>query len=235
MGSSRLPGKVLADIGGQPVLTHLFDRLKQATMLDDLVLATTNASPDNVLEEWARDQAIPIYRGSEDDVLGRVIDAHRMMGTDVIVELTGDCAFLDPEIVDLAITSFIHNDCDIVTNTVRRSFPIGMDVQVFQFSALAHVAAKVEDAAVREHVSLYFYEHPETYRIIHLLPLRHWFEPDYRLVLDYEEDLVFLREIWSRLFPRHGPTFSLEQMIELLRDEPQLLDINRHCLQKTAR
>lgn len=235
MGSSRFPGKVLADVAGQPALTRLLRRLRQAEGLDEIVLATTTEPADDALERWAADQGVALYRGSEKDVLRRVVEAQQSVGGEVIVEITGDCVLVDPELLDTAIQAFHENDCDVVSNTTKRSFPNGMDLQVFSLADLAEVDRTVDDPAVREHVSLYFYEHPERYRIHHFFALRRWAHPDYRLVLDYHEDLLLINEIYGRLGPRCGDRFGLEDVMALLRQEPGLLAINSHCVERSAR
>lgn len=235
MGSSRLPGKVLADICGRSALDRLVDRLRGCVHLDDIVLATSTDTRDDVLERWARDSGVAAYRGSEDDVLQRVVDAHRFMKSGIVVEITGDCPLLDPEIIDLGIETFLSNECDVVTNARIPSYPQGDDVQVFRFEDLAHVAATIEDPAVREHVSLYFYEHPELYRVIHLIAPGSYKHPDLRLQLDYAEDLAFIRAVYERLEPVHGARFGVSRILELLRKEPNLASINAHCVEKPVR
>jgi spore coat polysaccharide biosynthesis protein SpsF len=235
MGSSRLPGKVLADIAGEPALTRLLRRLRLAQRLDGIVLATTTGPADNVLEEWAEREGVAIYRGSEDDVLGRVTAAQESMGSDVVVEITGDNVLGDPELIDLAVETFLANDCDVVTNSVHHSYPNGMEVQVFTLAGLADVARRVQDPVVREHVSLHFYEHPDRYRIVHLLAPRRWARPDYRLVLDYPEDHVLLAEVYRRLQPLHGDAFGLDEILALLEEQPELAAVNRDREDKPAR
>ncbi len=235
MGSSRYPGKVLADIRGKPALTRLVSRLRRAERLDDVVLATSVSPLDDALEAWAKENRVAVHRGSEDDVLLRVVEAHRKMKSEIIVEVTGDCILLDPEIIDLGIRTFLENECDVVSNTRKLSFPMGLDVQVFRFRDLERVAAEISDPAVREHVSLYFYEHPEKYRIMHLFAPKRWEAPDYRFQLDYPEDRRFINEIYARLEPRHGDAFGAEEIMDVLRREPQLAEINRHCVEKSAR
>ena len=105
MGSSRLPGKVLADVCGQPALTRQLRRLRRCRTIDDIILATSNSPNDNPLEQWAISENIAFHRGSEDDVLQRVVEAHRKMNSDVVVEITGDCPLLDPEIIDMGISA----------------------------------------------------------------------------------------------------------------------------------
>lgn len=235
MGSSRLPGKVLVDVCGRPALGRLVDRLRECKMVDELVLATTVSPMDDVLASWGKLEGLAVYRGSEEDVLERVVGAHRMMRSEVVVEITGDCPLLDPCVIDLGVETFFANDADVITNARVPSYPQGADVQVFRFDALADVAARISDPAVREHVSLYFYENPSLYRIIHLIADRTQKSPDLRLQLDYEEDLALIREIYLRLMPRHGALFGVREILELLEREPGLRLINSNCVEKPVR
>jgi spore coat polysaccharide biosynthesis protein SpsF len=235
MGSSRLPGKVLADVCGLPSLSRLVRRLRRCQSLDGIVLATSVARADDALEQWAKSESLPIWRGSEDDVLKRVVEAQSSQGSDIVVEVTGDCTLVDPEVVDLGVVSFRENDCDIVTNARKPSYPLGADVQVYRLTDLAGVERTIDDPAVREHVSLYFYEHPERYRVIHMLAPSRWRAPELRLQLDYPEDLQFIREVYARLEPTYGDAFGLEEIMALLRSEPALARINAHCQEKAPR
>lgn len=235
MGSSRLPGKVLKEINGRPAIECLALRLQQAQSLDAVVLATSLSPKDDVLAQWAQSYGMPVVRGSEEDVLGRVIEAQRAMDADIVVEVTGDCILLDPTIIDMGVETFFGNDCDVVTNVRKASFPLGMDVQVFRLDDLVQVGEKVDDPAVREHVSLYFYEHPEIFRVMHLFAPSRWRWPELRTMLDYPEDLDFIRAVYERLEPRLGPCFELEDLMVLLQDEPQLAEINIHCHRTTPR
>jgi len=235
MTSSRLPGKVLLDIAGLPALTRLLRRLRAAQRLDAIVLATSDRPTDDPLIAWAETENLPAYRGSEEDVLARVVGAHQKMQSDLVVEVTGDSILLDPQIIDWGIAMFLANDCDVVSNVSQLSFPMGVDVQVFRLNDLVDVAATITDPAVREHVSLYFYEHPERYRILHLLAPPCWHHPTWRFQLDYPEDAAFLRAVYQRLEPVYGDRFGLTEVLALLEREPQLLDLNRHCLEKPPR
>ena len=235
MGSSRLPGKMLKDVAGQPALTRLIRRLKHCRKLDAIVLATTSAPADEVLVDCARAENILYYRGSEEDVLARVVEAQQFAESDIVVEINGDCILLDPQIVDMGISSFLENDCDVVSNCRKPGYPMGMGVQVFGLDILKEVEREIDDLPVREHVSLYFYEHPERYKIIHLMPPARWSGPDYRFQLDYSEDLQFINEIYRALEPAYGEVFGLEEIMNLLRDNPKMLEINSHCKEKAAR
>jgi spore coat polysaccharide biosynthesis protein SpsF len=204
-------------------------------MVDDIVLATTVSPRDDVLESWGQSEGLAVFRGSEDDVLARVVGAQHFMGSDVVVEVTGDCPLLDPEIIDLGVESFFANECDVVTNARVPSYPQGADVQVFRLDHLKDVASRIFDPAVREHVSLYFYENPTLYRIIHLMADRSQKSPDLRLQLDYQEDLNLIREIYSRLIPQHGALFGVREILTLLEREQDLRLINAHCEEKGLR
>jgi spore coat polysaccharide biosynthesis protein SpsF len=235
MGSSRLPGKVLAKIGQKTVLERIFERLKACEYLQGMVLATSTNSRDDVLEDFARHKGVPCFRGSENDVLARVVGAHETMGSEVIVEVTGDCPLLDPSLIDQGIVTFLHNHCDVVTNCRVPSYPQGVDVQVFRLADLVKVRDSIQDPAVREHVSLYFYENSEKYRIINLLAPHALRDPDLRLQLDYSEDLQLIRVLYDKLEPVYGPCFGLSEILELLKREPYLRKLNADCQEKPVR
>ena len=158
-----------------------------------------------------------------------------MMSSDIVVEICGDCPLLEPAIVDLAIDTFLANDCDIVASGVKPSYPQGTEVQVFRRTALEDVERRIDDPAVREHVSLHFHENPETYRIIHLVAPKPLQAPELRLQLDYPEDLILIREIFGKLEPLHGPCFGVAEVLALLREDPTLGKINSHCEEKSVR
>jgi spore coat polysaccharide biosynthesis protein SpsF len=229
MSSSRLPGKILSDICGRPSLDREVSRLRQCRFLDDIVVATTESAADDAVEAWAREFSVACFRGSEEDVLQRVVEAQKSMQSDIVVEVCGDTPLIDPNIIDLAIETYLNNDCHVVSNTNKLSFPQGLDAQVFSLEILNWVAENIRDSAVREHVSLYFYENPDSYRIIHLLAPQPWQAPGIRLQLDYAEDYQLICEIYQRLEPEHGEKFGVEEILELLRRNPELTAINRHC------
>lgn len=235
MGSSRLPGKVLMDINGKPNLSRLLERLRACKKVDDIVVATSTDPRDDAIVAWAKTESVAVFRGSEDDVLQRVVDAQTFMKSDIVVEVTGDCPLLCADVIDMGVATFFANDADVVTNGRVPSYPMGADLQVFRTDALAWVAANIQDPAVREHVSLYFYEQPDKYRILHLMAPPQWHAPRVRLQLDYEQDLRFIREVYARLEPVHGGVFGLEQIMALLRAEPGLTAINIDCEEKAVR
>jgi spore coat polysaccharide biosynthesis protein SpsF len=227
MGSSRLPGKSLMAIAGKPNLARIISRLKKCKNLDDIIVATSTAPDDDKIEECATKENVPCYRGSEDDVLNRVVQAHKKMNSEIIVEITGDSSLVDPELIDMGIETYLNNKCDVVSNTEKVTFPLGIDIQVFSLSLLDEVEKNIQDPQVREHVSLYFYQHPEKYNIIHLFAPKKWHAPEYRFMLDYSEDLDFLEKVYQELEPIYGNDFGLEEIMRLLKIKPQILDLNR--------
>lgn len=236
MGSSRFPGKMMADVCGKPAIVRVFDRLRACQYVDNIVLATTGDAKDDILAQCAQEYGVSCHRGSEDDVLQRVVDAHIKMNSDIIVEVTGDCILLDIDVIDQGIRMFLENECDVVSNASKTSYPQGADVQVFRFADLKWVADHIQDAAVREHVSLYFYENPDKYRILHLMAPPRWSAPSQRTQLDYYEDLDFIKRVYEELEPRYGAiNFGAREILELLCEKPEIQKINAHCTNKPVR
>ena len=216
MGASRLPGKVLADLAGKPALTRMLHRVRMAQTLDDIVVATTDQPPDDPITEWAACEGVDVFRGSEDDVLDRVLHAHEAMRSDVIVELCGDCPLIDPAIIDSAVRRFLVGDCDIVTTTEPQSYPQGLDVEVFALSTLRQIAFEDPDAQAREHVSIDFYRNPERWRLVGLRAPVTQHRPDVRLLLDHPTDLAFLTRLCADLDARCGEAFTTDDILALL-------------------
>jgi spore coat polysaccharide biosynthesis protein SpsF len=234
MGSSRLPGKVLMPVLGEPALARLIERLRRAQTLDGIVVATTVSGADDPIADLCRRLSIPYYRGSEEDVMLRVAEANRSVEADVVVEITGDCILLSPQVIDEAVRFYLEGSYDVVSNTWELSFPQGVDVQVFSRALLEEALSKTQDPAHREHVSLYFYEHPKMYRIHHLKAPEPFRAPELRFQLDYPEDLAFIRSIYERLYPADS-RFDLEAIFALLEREPELKRINAAMQEKPLR
>ena len=157
------------------------------------------------------------------------------MDSTLVVEVCGDTPLLDPAVIDLAVEAFEAGWGDLITTARQASFPQGIDAEVFSLADLEEVAESIDDPAVREHVSLYFYDHPERYRIHDLEAPPGWRAPEKRLVLDYPEDLELIRHIYQRLAPDHGDRFDTGDILTLFNQEPALSDINRHCEERTPR
>jgi len=225
MGSSRLPGKVLEDILGKPVLEHLIDRLRRARLPDAIVVATTVNPLDDAIEALCRRIGCDYHRGSEPDITSRLIATAKASGADLIAQTTGDCPLLDPEVVDEGIRLFRDSAVDYVSNRLERSYPCGQDVQVFPLSVLERVAASTSDPNDREHGSYYIYTHPREFAMRNFLAPDGIRCPEKRWVLDYPEDLEFMRRVYGALYPAN-PAFTTREVLAWLRAHPEAEAIN---------
>lgn len=227
MTSTRLPGKPMLVAAGRPMIEHLFRRLKSVPSIDSIVLATTNNDSDSEMVKFAGQKSIKVFRGDEDDVMGRVIGAGLAESADIIVEITGDCPIIDPEIVEQAIRVFLKNTYDYVGNSHVRSYPDGMDVQVFALSTLVKSAGMTSAPLDREHVSLHIRNNPQLFSHLNLVapPEQHW--PELGLTLDEKDDYILLKKI-IEYFERSNPLFSCLDVVRYLRANRELLSINKN-------
>jgi spore coat polysaccharide biosynthesis protein SpsF len=232
MTSTRLPGKVLLPVVGRPLLELMIERLQRVPSLDGVVVATTVNSTDDPIVQAAERMGVGCHRGSEFDVLGRVLGAAQSHAVDIIVETTGDCPLIDPQTIERVIQAYNEGGADYVTNTMERSYPRGMDVEVFATSLLADAAARYSDLKNREHVSLSFYTNPDRYRCRNL-PAPPELTADYRLTVDEPADYELIRAIFEALYP-HKRDFSLADIIALLKARPDLAALNTHVQQKVV-
>jgi spore coat polysaccharide biosynthesis protein SpsF len=226
MSSSRLPGKVLMPAAGRPMLAHRVERLEAVPSLDAIMLATTVAHADDVLVDFAAEHGIGCHRGSEDDVMQRVVDAARAGEADVIVEITGDCPIVDPAIVEQCIRMFHANGRDYCSNNTPHSWPVGMDTQVFALATLERSAAMTDDPLDREHVSRHMRMNPDLFSQVLLVApaAEHW--PELGLTLDEQGDYELLRNLIEH-FADSDPLFPVRDALRVLREEhPEWLELN---------
>ncbi len=235
MSSTRLPGKVLADIAGQPAIAWTLSRARKAQRCDELWLACSREAADDPLVEAVETLKIPVFRGDENDVLSRFAAVAGKTRADAVVRLTGDCPLVDPEIVDNVVARFLKGDVDFVSNTLTRTYPDGLDVEVFSRAALERADREARDPFLRMHVTPYIHGRLKdrlpwgqftTAQVINPNDFSHL-----RWTLDEPEDLAFFR----RLLPGLPKDFGWLDVIALLTREPGLLRINhRHGLNEGA-
>ena len=192
--------------------------------------ATTNAA-DAPVAALAERLGVGLWRGSEDDVLSRVLEAAIHHRIDVIVEMTGDCPLIDPAAVEDCIRVYRAAKVDYVSNVLERSYPIGMDTQVFSTSILADVARRTNDPADHEHVSLYIYRHPEIYSLRNVPAASALARPDLALTLDTPEDYRLIGAVFEALYPKN-PAFTLADVLALLDRRPEIAAMNAHVRRK---
>lgn len=230
MGSTRLPGKVMKPLLGKPLLAHLLERLERVSQADQVVVAT----PEGVAEQFIVDlverfPSVGLFRGSEHDVLARYHGAAHQFGGEVIVRVTSDCPLIDPNITGRCIEAFLADDLDYVSTGLRRTFPRGLDTEVFSLEALGVAFHEAVDPPEREHVTPFLYHRPERFRLFGVTAEED--RSDLRLTVDTPEDFELVRRIYETLYPEQ-PNFSFEDVLALLDKHPDWADINRHIEQK---
>lgn len=230
MGATRLPGKVLKEVLGKPLLAYQIERLKQSTFIDTIVIATTTNPQDDVIADSAFKNHVDVFRGSEEDVLNRYAETASQFNADVVVRITSDCPIIDPQVIDNCIQLFLeHPELDYVSNTIDRTFPRGMDVEVFSRKALDISEKQAKRIPEREHVTPYIYQHLDLFKIAHFKnaeDLSH-----YRITVDTPEDFELLKRIIETLYPT-DPHFNLDSIIELLTKHPDWITLNAEIKQK---
>jgi spore coat polysaccharide biosynthesis protein SpsF len=228
VGSSRLPGKVLMDLGGETVLARVVGRLRRAKLVNEIVVATTDSGIDNAIVRECRRLEVSCFRGSESDVLDRYYRTARSCEAEAVVRITSDCPVIDPQIVDETIRVFQQQRGDYASNAISRTYPRGLDAEAFTMAALEQAWREAHEPHEREHVTPYFYEHPD---LFHLVSLRARVDySQYRWTLDTAEDLELLRAIYSRFSNRDD--FGWDEVIQLMEREPELVHLNAHVVQK---
>lgn len=229
MGSTRLPGKVLLDLAGEPVLVWVVNRTQRATTLDEIVIATTTESRDEAIVELCSSRGWAHFRGSEDDVLDRYYQTAKKHHADIVVRITSDCPLIEPEIIDLVVQELLEDGLlDYVSNMLPpRTFPRGLDVEAMTFKTLERAWREDKNPAWREHVTPYIYRAPEKFRlkaVTNEKDLSHM-----RWTIDTWEDLEFVRRICNHF---SHDQFSWHEVLDLLKEHPEWLEINKSVKQK---
>lgn len=223
MSSTRLPGKVLLPLAGREVLAHIVDRLDACKTLDDVVVATSVHSSDDVLAKWCEHRGVSVFRGSLDDVLDRYYQCAVQVRADAVVRITADCPALDPTIVDDVVRGFKTGSFDLFY--LGGEFPDGLDCAVFSFSALQRAWREATLKSEREHVGPYVVNHPELFRLGSLEKFTGM--AHHRWTLDEPRDLAFLQAVFERLQRKGGTPFFVQDILDLLAREPGLLQVNQ--------
>lgn len=231
MTSSRLPGKILKPILGEPMLSYQLTRLKHCRKVDQIMVATTTRDKDDGVAALAESLNISVFRGSEDDVLDRYYRAAKTAHAETVVRVTSDCPLMDPAIVDQVITRYQDAEgvYDYVSNTLERTFPRGMDTEVFSFKALEEAAGQADVDSHREHVTPFLYTQAERYRLGQVLSSSENLA-QHRWTVDTPEDFELVRRILTALHPEN-PQFTLADIIALLAEHPDWPKINAHIEQ----
>lgn len=231
MNSSRLPGKVLLKAKNKSMLEILFERLNKVKNIDDIILATTINKKDDVIEDFCKFKNINCFRGSENDVMGRVLEAAKKAKADYIVEITADCPIIDPNIIEQVVSIFLSNNANYVSNANVRSYPDGMDVQVFPLDILEKSYKMVKTKLEREHVTLHIRRNPEIFSQINVIAPPDIFYPKLGLTLDEWDDYLLIKEIIDNLY-EDKKFFGCLDIIEFLNKNKSLYSINKNVKRK---
>jgi spore coat polysaccharide biosynthesis protein SpsF len=220
MGSSRLPGKVLKKVLNKTLLDYQLERVKRANLIDEIVIATTLNQIDDDIVQFCESMSIPYYRGSEQDVLSRYYEAAVLFDADVIVRLTADNPLIDPQIIDRTIAEYLNDHTlDYASNTIERTYPRGMDTEVFSFALLEKLNKEATSPLNREHVTSYISEHPSLFRITQVKDSKN--ESRFRLTVDTPKDFLIISQIIEILYKR-CLWFSYEDILNLLNEREDL-------------
>ncbi|HEX5837834.1 MAG TPA: glycosyltransferase family protein [Anaerolineales bacterium] len=250
MSSSRLPGKILADIAGQPMLQRVFIRTSRAVTVTETIFATTTDPSDDPVAEYCDFSGITFTRGSLYDVLDRYYQAAKQTSADVVVRVTADCPVIDPELIDDVTRTLLDGEYDFACNRLpppwHRTYPIGMDVEACTFQVLEKAWKEAKEPQHREHAMPYFYEGVELSALSRQLSagvsprgfrialLNHTTDfGEYRWTVDTPQDLEFIRQVYSRFDSRDD--FSWKEVLDLVHNEPDLMKINAGVQHKTLK
>jgi spore coat polysaccharide biosynthesis protein SpsF len=224
MSSTRLPGKVLLPILGKPIIWHIYERMKFSKKIDLICVSTSNNPTDDKVEEFCKKNGIEVFRGSEENLVSRHLDAAKKYDADAIVRVTADCPFVDPEIIDELVMLFEKNpDADYITNTIKRTYPIGLDVEIIPTRILEKFLPKSENPTFYEYfIGLHMIDNQNEFKCIGLELSE---EKTLRWTIDYKEDYEFVKKIFALLYKKNN-IFLMNDIFTILEKYPDIQKIN---------
>jgi spore coat polysaccharide biosynthesis protein SpsF len=229
MTSTRLPGKILMEVAGRPMLAQLIARLERCRSVDEIVVATTTNSSDDPVVELCRSRGTRVWRGPEHDVLVRFQGAAADARAEVIVRITADCPLIDPLVVDRVVEALLEGGCDYASNTRTRTFPRGLDAEALHLDVLTRCGRLARSVPAREHVTYFVVEQPQ------LFAIREVVDPvdnsDLRWTVDTAVDLELVRRIYA-LGRMPSELVPHAELIAMVRKQPELVALNAHIPQK---
>jgi len=223
--STRLPGKVMMPILGKPILWHIYNRLKNCKLLKLVIISTGDLEKNSEITEFASNNSIPFFVGSETDLIDRLYKTAMNFQASAIVRITGDCPLVDPKIVDELVSEFVKNNdkYDIVTNCQTRTFPHGLDVEIYSLKCLTKLWNEIKEPELREWFPFYVNKNQSLFQILNIPNSKDL--SNYRWTIDYPEDYEFVKQIYHKLY-RDDSIFSMGDIIQLLQKQPELMKIN---------
>jgi len=244
MASSRLPKKVMAPIyKNLNTIEIIVQRVKKSKLIDDIVVATTNHQSDDILVNFLKKKKINYYRGSQNNVLSRIVSAAKKYNPDLLVQLTGDNPLVDSEIIDYITSYFKKNylKFDYITNNgfsnlSNREIPLGLDVSVIKFSSLIKILDLANQKDTKEHPSLYFYrDGKKKFNILNIKMKKKWINKSLRLTMDTVEDLKFIKKLFKKLYNKKGLFFTIKDILNLKIKDKKMFSLNSNIKQRLPR
>ena len=232
--STRLPGKVLKELpyaSNITCLEQVIRRVKKSRKLNAIIIATTKEKQDNEIVNIAKKENVKYFKGSKENVLSRYYFAAKENNLEIIVRVTSDCPCIDAEIMDLTIDNHIKRTADYTTNCLVRTYPHGLDVEVFNFNALEKAHKNATKDYEKEHVTPYINGNPQIFKINEIKAPKELYAPDIRVTLDTEEDYALLCAVYDYLYPKNE-YFSAYDIVNLFNEKPWLKLINKKIIQK---
>ena len=230
MGSSRLPGKVLLPLAGQPLLVRMVERVQRSRLAGTVVVATTTEAADDAVAACCTAHGLACFRGDALDLLDRHYQAARHYGAEVVLKIPSECPLIDPAVIDQVLGTYLKNpdQYDFVSNLHPATFPDGNDVEVMRFEALETAWHEARRPLEREHTTPYFWENPDRFRLANVV----WatgqnFSMSHRWTIDYPEDYEFIKAVYEALHPSK-PNFGLDDILRLLENRPDIARLNAH-------
>jgi spore coat polysaccharide biosynthesis protein SpsF len=230
MGSSRLPGKILLPLAGQPLLVRMVERVQRALLAGTVVVATPTDAADDAVAECCAAHGLACFRGNALDLLDRHYQAARQFGADVVLKIPSDCPLIDPFVIDEVVKFYFDfaERFDFVSNLHPATFPDGNDVEVMPFAALETAWREAKRPLEREHTTPFFWENPDRFRLGNVT----WdtgldYSMSHRWTIDYPEDYQFISAVYNALYPSK-PDFSLDDILRLLGQRPDIAQLNAH-------
>lgn len=225
-GSTRLPGKVLLDILGQPLLLRMLERVQAASLAGTVVVATTTEPSDDPIEMLCRQNNLNCYRGSVNDLLDRHYKTGLLFGADAVAKIPSDCPLIDPAVIDRVFQFFLENNYDYAGNLHPATYPDGNDVEIMTMTALKKAWSEAGRPLEREHTTPYLWENPQLFSIGNIA----WetgldYSMSHRWTIDYPEDFSFIRTVYEHLHPKN-PRFSLQDILDLTDTHPEIFALN---------
>jgi spore coat polysaccharide biosynthesis protein SpsF len=227
MSSSRLPGKVMLPIFGEPLLIWMIERVLKSKLAGTVVVATSTNQEDNVIENLCKQYGTFCFRGHLTDLLDRHYEAGLMYNADVVLKIPSDCPLIDPEIIDQTITEFFESKADYASNLHPGTWPDGNDVEIMKMSALQRAWLEADSLEEREHTTPYIYNNPHLFKCVNTV----WksglsLADTYRFTIDYKEDYELIKCVYEHLYPINS-SFSVQDIIDFLDNNPSIKELNK--------